>query len=65
MAVGWQLPTENMDFMFNIAETDDIELYNRDVKKSLLDHYGDKTTFCLRNWVAEKRDFDERWFQER
>ena len=48
-----------MNFMFSLAENNDIELYNRDVKKSVLDHYGDKTRFCLNDRVAERRGFGE------
>ena len=41
---------------YSVAETDDIELYNKDVKKRLLDNYGEKTEFCPSNRVMEKRD---------
>ena len=37
---------EIKDFMFSLAESYDIELYNKDVNTSLLDNYGDKTEFC-------------------
>ena len=38
--------TEIKDFVSSLATNDDVELYNRDVKKRLLDHYGDKVQFC-------------------
>ena len=46
--------TETKDFMSSLAENDDIELYNKDVKKRLLDNYGGK--FCPNNRFVEKRD---------
>ena len=33
--------------MSSLAENDDIELYNKDAKKRLLDNYGDKIDFRL------------------
>ena len=42
--------------MFGLAENYDIGLYNKDVKKSLFDNYGDMTEFCPSYRVAEKRD---------
>ena len=38
--------TEIKDFMLSLAEDDDVEIYNRDVKKFILDHYGDEIRFC-------------------
>jgi len=32
--------------MSSLAEINDGELYNRDIKKRVLDHYGDKIQFC-------------------
>jgi len=48
--------TEIKDFIFNLAENYDIELYNKDVHKSLLDNYGEKTEFCPSYRVVENRD---------
>ena len=49
--------TEIMEFMVSLAENDDIELYNIDVKRNLLDDYSDKTQFCSSHRVVEKGDF--------
>jgi hypothetical protein len=38
--------TEIKEFMLSYSENDNTELYNRDVKKFLLDHYGEKIRFC-------------------
>ena len=32
--------------MSSLTENEDAELYNKDVKKRLLDRYGDKIQFC-------------------
>ena len=48
--------TETKDFMSSLAENYDIELYNEDVKKRLLDNCGDKTEFCPINRAVEKGD---------
>ena len=47
--------TETKDFTSSLAENDDIELYNKyNIKKRLLENYGDKTEFCFSNRVVEK-----------
>ena len=38
--------TEVKELMYSLQEEDDVEIYNRDVKKFLLDHYGDNIQFC-------------------
>ena len=38
--------TEIKDFMSSLTKNEDAELYNKDVKKGLLVHYGDKIQFC-------------------
>ena len=48
--------TAYMNVMFSLTENVDIELYNRYVKKRLMDHYADKARFCPSNRVVEKRD---------
>ena len=38
--------TEVKEFVFSFSENNDFEIYNRDVKKFLTDHYGDQIQFC-------------------
>jgi hypothetical protein len=38
--------TEDKEFMSNLSDTDNIEIYNRSVKKLLLEYYGDRKHFC-------------------
>lgn len=45
--------TEIKEFMLSLTESCDIEIYNRDVKKFLMDHYGDKIRFCIGNRANE------------
>ena len=42
----WLTDTEIKDYIFGLAESSDIELYNKDVNKGLLDNYCEKTEFC-------------------
>ena len=46
-----------------LAENFDIELYTKDVNKSLLDNYDDKTEFCLCYRVVEN-SFSERFLKK-
>ena len=44
---GYELTvTEIKDVMSNLAHNDDVELFSRDVKKRLLDHFGDQFQLC-------------------
>ena len=43
--------------MSSLAENDGVEIYNRDDKKFLLDHYGDKIQFCPSHRANEPEMF--------
>ena len=49
--------TEMKDFMSSLEENAGGEIYNRDDKKFLLDHYGDKIPFCPSHLANEPEMF--------
>ena len=53
---GYELTvTDIKDVMSNLAHNDDVELFSRDVKKRLLDHFGDLTSFSYVLIIASVR----------
>ena len=45
--------TEIKEFILSLAQHDNMQIYNRDVKKFVLDHYGDNIRFCPSHRVYE------------